>query len=355
MRCGGSELGVKWIAAFVILILLVIVVFQVAVDPTREIPDPYYRAIGPNIMSEAELRQSLPLLEGEYKENYFDCSEMAALIEWYLEGRGVDTRIITGEHNQPHNVLVDRFEYKNSTGDHAWVVSNISGKVFLIEPTMARIVPESLEQYYIPDGSYRDIYDVVDSSRCADEYDWWTVVEISSPLPFPTPIRLPPVSWLESDLFDLANLEREKDGFSALKWNDEIAGAARAHSNDLASAGGDDMKHAPADILRDNDIHYFDITVSRTLSMPGPVYNYEEFLKNCIDAWDSNETGHQITEPDFDESGVGAAVDPDGAVYFTQVSIRRIHCGYKNTPCCTEQGYYPWCYKPWKCNRGICK
>ncbi len=355
MGDGGSELGVKWIAAFVILVLLVIFVFQVAVDPTREIPDPYYQAIGPNITSEAELRQSLPLLEGAYKENYFDCSEMAALIEWYLEGHGVDTRIITGEHNQPHNVLVDRFEYKNSIGDHAWVVSNISGKVFLIEPTMARIVPESLEQYYIPDGSYRDIYDVVDSSRGADEYDWWTMVEIGSPLPFPTPIRLPPASWLESDLFDLVNQEREKDGFSALKWNDEIAGAARAHSNGLASAGSDDMKHAPADILQDNNIHYFDITVSRTLSMPGPVYNYEEFLKNCIDAWDSDETGQQITEPDFDEAGVGAASDPAGTVYFTQVSIRRIHCGYKNAPCCTEQGYYPWCYKPWECNRGICK
>ena len=355
MVCGGSELGVKWIVAFIIFVLLAIVVFQVAVDPTREIPDPYYQAIGPNITSEAELRQSLPLLEGEYQENYFDCSEMAALIEWYLEGHGVDTRIITGEHNQPHNILVGGFEYKNSTGDHAWVVSNISGTVVLIEPTMARIIPESLEQYYIPDGSYRDIYDVVDSSRCADEYDWWTVVEISSPMPFPTPIRLPPISGLESDLFDLANQEREKDGLFALKWNDEIAGAARAHSNDLASAGGDDMKHAPADILNANDIYYFDITVSRTLSMPGPVYNYEEFMKNCIDAWDNNETGQQTTEPEFDESGVGAAVDPDGTVYFTQVSIRRIHCGYKNAPCCTEQGYYPWCYKPWKCNRGICK
>ena len=353
--CGGSELGVKWIIAFIIIFLLVIVVFQVAVDPTREIPDPYYQAIGPGITSEAELRQSLPLLEGEYKENYFDCSEMAALIEWYLEGRGVNTRILTGEHNQPHNVLVGGFEYTNNTGDHAWVASNISGKVFLIEPTMARIVPESLEQYYIPDGSYSDIYDVVDSSRSASEYDWWTVVEIGSPLPFPTPIRLPRASWLESDLFDLMNKEREKNGFSALEWNGEIAGAARAHSKDLASAGGDDLKHAPADILKDNDIYYFDITVSRTFSMPGPVYNYEEFLKNCVDAWDSNETEHQTAEPDFDESGVGAAVDSAGTVYFTQVSIRRIHCGYKNAPCCTEQGYYPWCYKPWECNRGTCK
>ena len=116
---------------------------------------------------------------------------------------------------------------------------------------------------------------MVDSSRGANEYDWWTVVEINSSLPFPTPIRLPPVSVLESDLFDLLNMEREKDGLSALEWNSEIAGAARAHSNDLASAGGDDMKHAPADILNDNGVHYFDITVSRTLSMPGPVYNYE--------------------------------------------------------------------------------
>ena len=354
----GVGLGIKGVAAFGIIVLSVIAVFQVTMDPAREIPDPYYRAIGPDITGETELRQTLPLLEDAYQENYFDCSEMAALIEWYLEGHGVDTMIVTGEHNQPHDVSVGGFEYKNNSGDHAWVVSNISGRSFLIEPTMARIVPESLERYYFPDNRYSDIYDVVDSSRCAYEYDWWTVVEIDSSLPFPTPVRLPPVSGLESDIFDLVNQEREKSGFAALNWNEEIAGAARAHSRDLAGAGGAGgvgMKRAPGDILRDNDIYYFDITACRTLSMPGPVYNYEEFLKNCINAWKSDETGPQITEPDFDESGVGAAVGPDGCVYFTHISIGRIYCGYKNAPCCAEQGYYPWCYKPWKCDRGICK
>ena len=344
----------KWIVAVIIVSSALFALYELF-DPVREIPDPYYRAIGSNVTSEAGLRQTLPLLEDAYQENYFDCSEMAALIEWYLEGHGVDAMIVTGEHNQPHDISFGGFEYRNNTGDHAWVIANISGMDLLIEPTMARIVPKSLERYYVPDNRYSDIYDVVDSSRCVDEYDWWEVVEIDSPLPFPTPVRLPPVSGLESDLFDLVNQERENDGFEALKWNEEIADAARAQSQGLAGSGGDGIKRTPGEILRDNDLYYFDIAACRTLSMPGPVYNYEEFMKSCIDAWKSDETGQQITESDFDESGVGAAVGQDGSVYFTHISIRRIYCGYKNAPCCTEQGYYPWCYKPWECNRGICK
>jgi len=342
--------------------LSLIFVFHVIFDPVRDIPDPYYRDTGHNVADRPELIQILPLLKDTYQEDYFDCSEMSAFIEWYLEGHGVDTVIVTGERNQPHNISAGGFEYEKGAGDHAWIISNVSGERVLIEPTLARVVPKSLERHYFADKTYNDIYDAVGSSRSVVEYDWWTVVDIDSPVPFKTPVSLPASAELETDIFDLVNMEREGDGLLALEQNDEVAEVARAYSRGLAARkgsgndGGDDSDDGElGDLLKKSGIYYFDISVEQTLSVPGPVYDYEEFLQTCLDAWAHGESGDYTGASDLDESGIGVAVDPDGNVYITQVSIRRIHCGYKGAPCCKEQGYYPWCYKPWECNRGICE
>ncbi len=190
-------------------------------------------------------------------------------------------------------------------------------------------------------------------------------VDIGSPVPFKTPVSLPASTELEMDIFDLVNMERGDNGLLALKQNDEIAEVVRAYNRDLAArkdsgdgdgnCDDDDDDDVLGDLLKKSGIYYFDISVEQTLSVPGPVYDYEEFLQTCLDAWEHGESGEYAGAADLDESGIGVAVCPDGNIYITQVSIRRIHCGYKGAPCCKEQGYYPWCYKPWDCNRGICE
>ncbi|HDN65019.1 MAG TPA: hypothetical protein ENF23_01790 [Methanosarcinales archaeon] len=351
-----------------IVALLLLFMFHGIFDPVHGIPDPYYRDTGHNVTNRSELTHILPLFTDLYQEDYFDCSEMSAFIEWYLEGHGVDTVIVAGERSQPHNISAGGFEYEKGAGDHAWIVANISGKRVLIEPTLARIVPKSLEKYYLADTTYNDIYDAVSASRSVEEYDWWTVADIGSPVPFKTPVSLPASTKLEADIFNLVNNGREDDGLLALKQNDEIAEVARAYSRDLAARknscdddeGTDDSNDGDdddelGDLLKKSGVYYFDISVKQTLSVPGPVYDYKEFLQTCLDAWAYGESGEDTGASDLDESGIGVAVDPDGNVYITHVSIRRIHCGYKGASCCKQQGYYPWCYKPWECNRGICE
>ena len=100
--------------------------------------------------------------------------------------------------------------------------------------------------------------------------DWWAVVDISSPVPFKTPVSLPASTELETDIFDWVNMEREDDGLPALKQNDEIVEVARAYNRDLAarrdSGDGDDGELG--DSLKKSGIYYFDISVKQTLSVP---------------------------------------------------------------------------------------
>ena len=342
-----------------ISVLSLLFAFHNIFDPVRDIPDPYYRDPGPYVNNRSELIHILPLLTDTYQEDYFDCSEMSAFMEWYLEGHGVDTIIVTGVRNQPYNISAGGFEYEKGAGAHAWIVSNVSGERILIEPTLARVVPKSLEIYYITDKTYNNIYDAVRSGRSVGEYDWWTVVDIGSSVPFKTPVPLPASTELEMVIFDRVNNERAADGLPALKQNDEIAKVARTYSRDLAarmdSGNDDDNADELVDLLKKSGIYYFDVCTGRMLSVPGPVYDYEEFLQTCLDAWTHGESGEDTGAADIDESGIGVTVDPGGNIHITQVSIRRIHCGYKGASCCKQQGYYPWCYKQWECNQGICE
>lgn len=81
----------------------------------------------------------------------------------------------------------------------------------------------------------------------------------------------------------------------------------------------------------------------------------EEIAKEVVRGW-MNSPSHRknILFPKYNEEGIGIA-EVNDYIVVTQVLIERVNCGYENGPCCTEPGYYPYCYKPLKCIDGVCK
>jgi len=106
----------------------------------------------------------------KYDRNVFDCSEMAAYLEWMLEKHGFNTKIC----------LADRFANGNIA--HAWVAVDIPPKRYYVEPTALNtgvFIFSTIKPYdgnykdYSPcNGIYEDIYAATKNSRIS-EFDWW--------------------------------------------------------------------------------------------------------------------------------------------------------------------------------------
>lgn len=97
-------------------------------------------------------------LVAPYQEDVFDCSEMSAYMEWYLEKYGFNASICTSQY------------FKGSKG-HAWVrVDTKDGKTVYIESTAkSDLIIVDPKDYDHPERVYESIYEVGN----VEEYDWW--------------------------------------------------------------------------------------------------------------------------------------------------------------------------------------
>jgi len=97
-----------------------------------------------------------------YEENVFDCSEMSAYLEWYLENEGWNTKIVVGD--SPFGT-----EY------HAWLLVETSEGAYMpVESTTAEIVwwdDTHFDNYWTYDDTFETIQDALDYSET--EFDWW--------------------------------------------------------------------------------------------------------------------------------------------------------------------------------------
>jgi uncharacterized protein YkwD len=182
------------------------------------------------------------------------------------------------------------------------------------------------------------------------------------------------IEWLEKYTFDLVNEERTANGLDPLAWNDEVTAVSRKHSQDMLDNGlfshtGSDGSNSSYRLIRDG-VMYWNLTGeniaqisgihSKIMNSQGEVIdtNYktiEEVAEDAVRGWmDSPMHRANILRAEFDEAGMGIK-EADDTYYLTQNFIRRIHCGYQGADCCETKGFYPWCYDPWSCVKGLCE
>jgi hypothetical protein len=137
------------------------------------IPDPYYCEVDPwldhsvfgveNLIGSGVLRR--------YDPDNFDCSEMAAYIEWMLEKHGFDAKICLSK------------SFADTEMPHAWVAVDIAPRRYYIEPTarnqggfsysVIKPLDGNYEDYDRYDGIYEDIYELSNAGSIS-EFDWWS-------------------------------------------------------------------------------------------------------------------------------------------------------------------------------------
>lgn len=138
-----------------------------------DIPDPYYlhKARFQNTPDEVKRLLGKGFLT-PYQCSLFDCSEMAAYIEWKLECHNITAHIATKD------------DWRDGYG-HAWVIVPLrSGKSLAIEPTVSAVeVSFGAEmimydsEYFAYDHLFEDIYGASEFFG-VEEWDWWNKLEL---------------------------------------------------------------------------------------------------------------------------------------------------------------------------------
>jgi hypothetical protein len=99
-----------------------------------------------------------------YEEGVFDCTEMAAYLERYLENHGWHAKIVVGD--APFG-----------SGGHAWLLVETSeGKYMPVESTKIEIVwwsDPNFDNYWTYDHKFETISQALSYSE--NGFDWWTV------------------------------------------------------------------------------------------------------------------------------------------------------------------------------------
>jgi hypothetical protein len=138
-----------------------------------DIPDPYYLPKSRFQNTHDEVKRLLGKgFITPYQCSSFDCSEMAAYIEWKLECHNVTAYIAT------------RDDWRDGYG-HAWVIVPLrGGKYLAIEPTVsategslgAEMITYEPE-YFVYDQLFEDIYGA-SGFFGVGEWDWWNKLEL---------------------------------------------------------------------------------------------------------------------------------------------------------------------------------
>jgi uncharacterized protein YkwD len=125
---------------------------------------------------------------------------------------------------------------------------------------------------------------------------------------------------VERETFKLINEFRDQDGLTPLKWNDDIANIARAHSRDMASGEVDFGHDGFGDRVDQMKalIAGFRGAGENVLFTDQPV----EVAPRAVQMWLRSPHHLKNIRGDYNLSGIGVWQAKDGAIYFTQLFLK---------------------------------
>lgn len=129
---------------------------------------------------------------------------------------------------------------------------------------------------------------------------------------------------IERLAFNALNEKRAELGLKPLAWNDQLAGVARLHSQNMASQDFFSHKGINGDYVSDR-ADSLNLGVWRAIG-ENIAFNrgYDDPVMQAVESWiDSPSHRRNLMNQDWRESAVGVAVRADGSYYFTQVFLTR--------------------------------
>jgi uncharacterized protein YkwD len=128
----------------------------------------------------------------------------------------------------------------------------------------------------------------------------------------------------EQQAFHLINDKRRAQNLPPLKWNDDVARAARAHSQNMAEYKF--LSHQGTDgSMVDDRADRVGLNKWRAIG-ENIAYNrgYAQPIEFAVESWmESPKHKQNLLDTRWQESAIGIAVTPDGTYYLTQVFLLR--------------------------------
>lgn len=129
---------------------------------------------------------------------------------------------------------------------------------------------------------------------------------------------------LERKVFKLLNAERRARGLQSLEWNNEVAGVARLHSQNMADKGFFSHRGSDGSMVDDRadrmGLGGWKMIGENIAYMKG----YDDPASLAVEKWmESTAHRNNLLGPTWKESAVGVAITKDGTYYMTQVFLLR--------------------------------
>jgi uncharacterized protein YkwD len=150
--------------------------------------------------------------------------------------------------------------------------------------------------------------------------DGWFVlvavlIEERPVIPRPDPLVL------EVSTVEAVNQARAEHGLEPLTVNPVLVQTARDHSRDMARRGYFDHRSPAGDDVQDRVLKS-KIDYSRIGENLHMNRGSEDPVRTAVESW-LKSLGHRehLLSPEFRETGIGVAIDDEGAIYFTQLFL----------------------------------